>query len=194
MVTGAEFAAFMKKVPEDVIVCVDEAYVEFVRGEDFPDTLSYIREGRAVVMLRTFSKIYGLAGLRVGYGVAHPELMDYINRVRQPFNVNTLAQIGAIAALDDNGHLERTRENNAKGLQYLMTELKKLGFDCVDTEANFFLVKVGNGKAIYDALLKKGVIVRPMASYNMPEYIRITVGLPEENKRFMDAFKEVTRL
>ncbi len=192
-VTGAEFDAFMKKVPEDVIVCVDEAYVEFVRGADFPDTLYYIKEGRAVVMLRTFSKIYGLAGLRVGYGVAHPEIMDFINRVRQPFNVNTLAQIGAIAALDDRVHLERTRENNAKGLQYLFTELRKLGFECVDTEANFFLVKVGNGKAVYEALLKKGVIVRPMASYNMPEYIRITVGLPEENKRFLDAFREVTR-
>ena len=191
MVTGAEFSDFMEKVPENVIVCVDEAYYEFVRSKDFPDTLSYIKEGRPVVMLRTFSKIYGLAGLRIGYGVAHPELMDYMNRVRQPFNVNSLAQAAAIAALDDVEHLERTRQNNAVGLAYLFGELSKLGFECVDTEANFFLVRVGDGKGVYDALLRKGVIVRPMASYNMPEYIRVTVGLPEENKRFLEAFMEV---
>lgn len=193
MVTGAEFAEFMEKVPEGVIVCVDEAYYEFVRGEDFPDTLSYIKDGRAVVMLRTFSKIYGLAGLRVGYGVSHPDIVGFMDRVRQPFNVNTPAQAAAMAALDDREHVERTRENNARGLQYLMGELRGMGCECVDTEANFFLVRVGDGKGVYESLLKKGVIVRPMASYGMPEYIRITVGLPEENRRFINAFRETVR-
>ncbi len=193
IVTAKEFGRFMKDIPEDVIVCVDEAYREFVRSPDFPDTLGHIREGRPILLLRTFSKIYGLAGLRIGYGVAPPQMIDYMNRVRQPFNVNSLAQAAAIAALGDNGHLERTRENNAKGLQYLFKEVRSLGFECVDTEANFFLIKVNDGKRFYNALLRKGVIVRPMASYNLPEYIRVTVGLPEENERFIRAFSEVIR-
>lgn len=193
MVDAAEFAEFMKKVPEDVVVCVDEAYFEFVGSGDFPDTLSYIKEGRAVLLLRTFSKIYGLAGLRVGYGVAHPDLVDYLNRVRQPFNVNSLAQLAALAALDDTEHLENTKQNNRKGLLYLFDEMKKIGLECVPTEANFFLIKVGDGKRVYNELLRRGVIVRPMASYNLPEYIRVTVGLPEENRRFLNAFKEVVR-
>ncbi len=191
IVSAGEFSDFMKRVPEDVVVCVDEAYFEFVESGEFPDTLSYIREGRPVLLLRTFSKIYGLAGLRIGYGVAHPSLIDYLNRVRQPFNVNTLAQLAAIAALDDSAHLERTKANNSEGLKYLFSELDALGLECVPTHANFFLIKVGDGKRIYDGLLKKGVIVRPMASYNLPEYIRVTVGLPEENRRFMEAFREV---
>lgn len=191
VVTDAEFREFMKAVPEDVIVCMDEAYYEFVKGPDFPDTLSYIKAGAPVLMLRTFSKIYGLAGLRVGYGVAHPDMMDYMNRVRQPFNVNSLAQAAALAALDDGEHLERTRRNNEEGLRFLVGELRARGFECVDTEANFFLVRVGDGRGVYDALLRKGVIVRPMASYSLPEYIRVTVGLPDENKRFLTSFLEV---
>lgn len=191
IVSAGEFSEFMKRVPEDVVVCVDEAYFEFVGSNEFPDTLSYIKEGRAVLLLRTFSKIYGLAGLRVGYGVAHPSLVDYLNRVRQPFNVNSLAQLAAMAALDDASHLERTKENNRKGLKYLFGEIAKLGLECVPTEANFFLIKVGDGKKVYDGLLKRGVIVRPMASYNLPEYIRVTVGLPGENRRFIETFKEV---
>ena len=191
MVSGEEFREFMKSVPEGVIVCMDEAYYEFVTATDFPDTLSYVKEGAPVLVLRTFSKIYGLAGLRVGYGVANAGIMDYMNRVRQPFNVNSLAQIAAMAALEDTAHIERTRQNNAEGLKFLLGELRANGFECVDTQANFFLVKVGDGRGVYDALLRKGVIVRPMASYNLPEYIRITVGLPEENRRFLESFKAV---
>ena len=191
MVSGEEFREFMKSVPEGVIVCMDEAYYEFVTAPDFPDTLSYIKEGAPILVLRTFSKIYGLAGLRVGYGVANSGIMDYMNRVRQPFNVNSLAQVAAMAALEDKAHLEKTRQNNSEGLKFLLGELRALGFECVDTQANFFLVKVGDGKGVYDALLRKGVIVRPMASYNLPEYIRITVGLPEENRRFLESFKAV---
>lgn len=193
MVTEKEFGRFLKEVPEDVILCVDEAYREFVRSPEFPDTLGHIRDGRPILCLRTFSKIYGLAGLRIGYGVAHPQMVDYMNRVRQPFNVNSLAQVAAIAALGDGAHLERTRANNAEGLKYLFKEVRSLGFECVDTEANFFLIKVNDGKKVYNALLRKGVIVRPMASYNLPEYIRVTVGLPEENERFVKAFSEAVR-
>jgi histidinol-phosphate aminotransferase len=191
LVSGEEFMEFMRSVPESVIVCMDEAYYEFVTASDFPDTLSYVKEGAPILVLRTFSKIYGLAGLRVGYGVANPGIMDYMNRVRQPFNVNSLAQVAAMAALEDNAHLEKTRLNNSEGLKFLLGELRAMGFECVDTQANFFLVKVGDGKGVYDALLRKGVIVRPMASYSLPEYIRITVGLPEENRRFLESFKAV---
>lgn len=187
IVTEEELKRFMGKVPDDVIVCLDEAYFEFVESSEFPRTIRYILEGRAIVMLRTFSKIYGLAGLRIGYGVARPDIIDYMNRVRQPFNVNSLAQAAALAALDDEGHLRRTRENNRDGLKFLFTELKRAGFECVPTQANFFLVKVGNGQGVYNALLKKGVIVRPMGSYGLSEFIRVTIGLPDENKRFLTA-------
>ncbi len=195
IVTRAEFDRFMKRVPEDVVVCVDEAYFEFVKSKEFPDAMGYMREGRPVLLLRTFSKIYGLAGLRIGYGVANPWMIDYMNRVRQPFNVNSIAQVAALAALDDTEHLTRTRANNAEGLKCLFREVKKLGFECVPTEANFFLIRLnpGDGKRVYNELLKKGVIVRPMASYNMPDYIRVTVGLPEENKRFIEAFSQLLR-
>ncbi len=195
IVTRAEFDRFMKKVPDDVVVCVDEAYFEFVESKEFPDTIGFIKEGRPVLLLRTFSKIYGLAGLRIGYGVANPSMIDYMNRVRQPFNVNSLAQTAAQAALDDVDHLSKTRANNAAGLKYLFEEVNGLGFECVPTEANFFLIRLnpGDGPRVYNDLLKKGVIVRPMASYNMPDYIRVTVGLPEENKRFIEAFAQVAR-
>jgi len=187
MVTGAELDAFISSMPERVIVCVDEAYVEYVRSAGFPDTLSHIRAGRPVLLLRTFSKIYGLAGLRVGYGVSHPDIIGYMSRVRQPFNVNSLAQVAALAALDDDAHVSASRENNEKGLNFLFEGLRKLKLKYVDTEANFFLIKVGDGRGVYEALLREGVIVRPMASYGLPEYIRVTVGLPGENERFLDA-------
>lgn len=193
IVGAGEFDRFMQELPEGVIVCVDEAYREFVRNSDFPDAMGYVKDNRPVVVLRTFSKIYGLAGLRIGYGAAPAEMIDYMNRVRQPFNVNTLAQAAALAALDDHEHLERTLANNRAGLEYLFKELGALGCECVPTEANFFLIKVGDGKKVYDGLLRKGVIVRPMASYGLPEYIRVTVGLPKEQERFVRAFAEVVR-
>jgi histidinol-phosphate aminotransferase len=191
MVSAGELRKFMDSVPDGTIVCIDEAYYEFAKSPDFPDSLEYVREGRAAVVLRTFSKTHGLAGIRIGYGIAHPDIIDYMNRVRQPFNVNTLAQVAAIAALEDTEHLKRSRENNASGLKFLFGELKKLNYECVPTEANFFLVKVGGGKAVYEALLAKGVIVRSMQGFGLGEYIRVTVGLPEENRRFIEAFREV---
>lgn len=191
MVTETELDRFMGQIPDDVIVCLDEAYYEFVTDDSFPDSVKYVREGRPVLVLRTFSKIYGLAGLRVGYGVASPELIKYMDRVRQPFNVNSLAQAAAIAALDDTLHVERSRECNTEGIRFMTGELTSLGYVCVPTQANFLLVKVGDGKRIYDGLLKKGIIVRPMQGYGLGEYIRINTGTTEENKRFIEAFKEV---
>lgn len=191
IVSGAAFERFLKRVPDGVIVCMDEAYIEYVRSPEFPDSLKYVREGWPVVVLRTFSKIYGLAGLRIGYGVAHPEITDYINRVRQPFNVNSLAQVAALAALDDAGHLDNSVANNTKGLEYLLNAMDELGYECVPTEANFLLIKVGDGKGVYERLLKKGVIVRPMASYGLDKYIRVTVGLPDELRRFVDELSAV---
>jgi histidinol-phosphate aminotransferase len=191
IVTTGEFRKFMDSVPEETIVCIDEAYYEFVTSPEFPDSLEYIKEGRAVVILRSFSKTYGLAGLRVGYGISHPDIIDYMNRVRQPFNVNSLAQVAALAALEDKEHLNRTLDNNASGLKYLFLELKKLNYECVPTEANFFLLKVGDGRAVFHALASKGVIVRPMHSFGLSEYIRVSVGLPEENRRFIKTFREV---
>lgn len=189
IVRAKELKRFLLVLPKDVIVCMDEAYFEFVNDKNFPDSLSFVKEGLPVVVLRTFSKIYGLAGLRIGYGIADAGIIDYLGRVRQPFNVNSLAQAGALAALKDTAHLVKTQKVNADGIRYLFGELKSLGYECVDTEANFFLVKVGDGRGIYDALLKKGVIVRPMNSYGLGEYIRITVGLPAENRRFIKEMK-----
>ncbi|MBI5598987.1 MAG: histidinol-phosphate transaminase [Deltaproteobacteria bacterium] len=188
IVKEAELRRFLDRTPENVIVCIDEAYCEFVTSAEFPDSLAYLKEGRAVIVLRTFSKVYGLAGLRVGYGVSHPAVIAYLDRVRQPFNVNSLAQAAATAALDDVEHVKRVRENNIQGLSYLFGEFSKMGYACVPTEANFFLVKVGDGEAVYKALLKEGVIVRPLKNYGLPEHIRVTVGTQTENRRFMDAF------
>jgi histidinol-phosphate aminotransferase len=192
IVTSKELDGFLEKVPEDVIVCVDEAYYEFVRDESYPDTLECVKRGeRPIILLRTFSKVYGLAGLRIGYGVAHPQVTDYLNRVRQPFNVNGPAQAAALASLEDSEHLEKTLRNNAAGLEYLYRKVSSMGLEYVESEANFFMIKVGDGKRVYEGLLKKGVIVRPMASYGLGEYIRVTVGLPEENERFVAALKDV---
>ncbi len=187
-----EFESFLSSVPDDIIVVLDEAYCEYVTDSEFPSGIEYRNRGKMVVVLRTFSKIYGLAGLRIGYGIANTELINNMNKVRQPFNVNSLAQIGARAALNDRKHVEMSRENNRNGIDYLFDELQNLGYFCLPTQANFFLIKVGNNAAeIYERLLRKGVIVRPMKGYCLDEYIRVTVGLPEENRKFIVAFQEV---
>jgi histidinol-phosphate aminotransferase len=162
-----------------------------VEDPDYPDSIAALRQDRPIVVLRTFSKIYGLAGLRLGYGVSHPDLIDMMNRVRAPFNVNSLAQAAAMAALDDEEHVRRTREVNRTGMAYLKAELERLGLECVPSWANFLMVKVGNGVRVYEALLRLGVIVRPIGFYGFPEYVRVTVGLPEENERFAAALREV---
>jgi len=191
MVDQFEIDAFMAKVPDHVVVCFDEAYLELVRPDYRADVLKYIREGRKVVSLRTFSKSYGLAGLRIGYVIAPRECIELLNRVRQPFNVNSMALSAAVAALDDDAHLAKTRRMVAAGLSLLGNSFRRMGLDYVDGVANFLLVKVGDGRAVFEALKKHGVIVRPMDVYGLPEYIRVTVGKSVENKKFLNGLREV---
>jgi len=183
LVSQAEIDRFMARVPERVIVVFDEAYYEFL--PEPPDTLKYVREGRNVVVLRTFSKIQGLASLRVGYGLARPEIIDVLGKTRQPFNSNGIAQAGALAGLLDEEHQQKTREITWQGRDLLQTAFAALGLEFVPSHANFVLVKVGDGRATFSALLKKGVIVRDMAAYGLPEWIRVSVGTMPQNERFL---------
>jgi histidinol-phosphate aminotransferase len=188
-----EWEEFLGAVPAHVIVVMDEAYFEFVEDTAYPDSLAAHGKGRALITLRTFSKIYGLAGLRIGFGVAHPELIEVMNRVRQPFNVSSLGQIAALAALDDEQHVARTQQCNREGMAYLRAQCARLGLEFVPSWANFLLIRVGNGKRVYEALLRAGVIVRPMNVYGFPEHVRVTIGTAEENARFVDAMEHVLR-
>jgi histidinol-phosphate aminotransferase len=181
---------FIAAVPPSVVVVLDEAYIELLDGRRRPDTLKYIHEGRPVILLRTFSKTYGLAGLRIGYAVAAPECVKLLHRVRQPFNVNAMAQAAALAALEDDAHVERTREMTAEGLAYLARAFDELGLEYVPSAANFVLVKVGRGRELFDALRRQGVIVRPVDNYGLPEFVRITVGTRAENERLVDALRK----
>jgi histidinol-phosphate aminotransferase len=169
---------------------MDEAYIDFL--ENPADLLPLVRSLKKpnLLLMRTFSKIYGLAGLRLGYGVGHPELIAALEKVRQPFNINSLIQAGAIAALDDEEHLERTKQNNAEGLAYFAEQLKSLQLEFAPSAANFILVKVGNGQKVFEAMQRAGVITRPMGGYKLPEWIRITIGTPEENRRCLAALQE----
>jgi histidinol-phosphate aminotransferase len=180
---------FVRALPDHVICAVDEAYAEYV--ETPPDLRPLIREGRKIVCLRTFSKIYGLAALRVGYGYASPEIVALLNRVRQPFNVNAIAQAAALAALDDREFTERCARENRAGLAQLETGLRALGLDVVPSVANFLLAKVGDGPRVFDALQRRGMIVRPLQPYKLPEWIRITVGTRAQNERLLADLKAV---
>ncbi len=191
MVDGAAIDRFMRMAPDHVIVCFDEAYIELVPPEKQPDTLKYVREGRKVVLLRTFSKTYGLAGLRLGYAVAPGECVALLNRVRQPFNVNAMAQAAAVAALDDDAYVERTRKMLAKGIEYLQSQFRKMKLPCIPAVANFIMVDVGKGREVFAALQREGVIVRPMDGYGLPQYVRITVGTMAENRKCIAALKRV---
>src|SRR6267143_1911322 len=174
------------------IVIFDEAYIEFAMAADFPDAFSYIRQGRKVIVLRTFSKAASLAGLRVGYGVADADAISLMNRIRQPFNVNSLAQAAALAALEDDNHVLECVRMIEAGRHYLYDEFKGLGIRYVPSRANFILVDVGRSASdIYQRLLKEGVIVRPMTPFGMESALRVTVGTPEENRRLVKALKTV---
>jgi histidinol-phosphate aminotransferase len=182
MNTKDEMDRFLAKVPDHVLVCVDEAYFEYVTRADYPDSLDSLHEGKNILALRTFSKIYGLAGLRIGYGVTKPEVAELMNKVRQPFNTNSLGQVGALAALADRKHVEKSVTMNNEGKQLLYREFDRLGVTYIPTETNFILFESkGDSKSLYEALLKKGIIIRPMG----PQRLRVTIGLPEENKRFV---------
>ena len=188
-----EWERFLGKLPPDLLLIVDEAYFEYVQDPAYPDSLRYHAADRAILTLRTFSKLYGLAGLRIGYGVGSKELVDMMQRVRQPFNVNAAAQWAALAALDDIDHVKRSLEVNRQGIEYLQTEFIRLGLQFVSSDANFILVRVGKGQAVFKQLLRQGVIVRPMEGYRFPEHVRVTVGTMEENRKFVDALQRVIK-
>ncbi len=183
--TKTEMDRFMKKVPEGVLVIVDEAYYEYVESKEYPDSFTYLKANRNILMLRTFSKMYGLAGLRIGYGIAAASLIEEMNKVRQPFNVNSLAQTAAIEALRDENHIRRVKQLNIREKKFLYKEFEKMGVSFVPSEANFIYVTFNEDVAgnIYEKMLKHGVIVRPMG----PNAIRITTGLQGENKKLVKA-------
>jgi len=192
-VNQKEVGEFMKGLPRNLIVYFDEAYYELALKRDFPKTLKYLKRNN-VIISRTFSKAYGLSGLRVGYGISSPKIIDYLNRVREPFNVNTLAQVAAFSALDDREHLARTRRMLQEGKSYLYKSLKELNLTFIESVTNFILIKVGpRAEVIYQRLLRKGVIVRNMQAWGMNNFLRVTIGTMPENKRFIKALKAVTR-
>ena len=184
--------AFLQALREDVVVVLDEAYTEYVSHEDFPDGVAWLVEFPNLIVTRTFSKIYGLAGLRIGYGMASASLIDLVSRVRHPFNVSMPALAAAEAALDDVEFLRRSRENNAQGLAQLTAGFEALGLDYIPSAGNFITVDLRrNGGEIYQKLLESGVIVRPVANYGLPAHLRVTVGTSEENKRFLRVLEKV---
>jgi histidinol-phosphate aminotransferase len=188
-VGAAAFDRFAAALPDDVVLLVDECYVDFARRPDFPNTLAWVARRPGTLSIRTFSKIAGLAGLRVGFGVADPELAGWLERARHPFNVNVLAEAAALAALDDREHLERTLRTNAEGLDFLARELGALGVEVWPSDANFLLARAG--RDVYPRLLREGVIVRPLAGFGLPDHVRITVGLPEENEKLVKALRRL---
>jgi histidinol-phosphate aminotransferase len=190
-----ELQEFLAAVPPTVTVVLDEAYIDFVDDPRVPSGLNYLAEDRPLVGLRTFSKAYGLAGLRIGYGYGPSELVDCLNRLRLPFNVNRLAQAGARAALEDGEFLARTRALVSQGRDFLCGALTRLGLEFVPTQANFVLIRVPRpGREVYQAMLPHGVIIRAMDAYGLPDYIRVNMGLPEENRRFLEALIKVLGL
>lgn len=184
-------ARLVEQTPPHVLLALDEAYVEFL--EDPLDLLSLIKSGEKpnLLLMRTFSKIYGLAGLRLGYGIGVPETIAALEKIRQPFNINGVAQAAALAALDDSEHMNRTRANNTAGLKAFEVAFQEMGLEFVPSAANFILVRVGNGQDVFARLQKLGVIVRPMGGYQLPEWIRISVGTASENSRCLAALKKI---
>jgi histidinol-phosphate aminotransferase len=190
LVSREELIHFVNQVPDDVLLVLDEAYIEFL---DAPlDLSALVRSGARsnLILMRTFSKIYGLAGLRIGYGIGHPEFITALEKVRQPFNANLLAQTAALAALDDDDHVRKTRSNNFGGLEFFAQAFRALKLEYVPSAANFILVRVGDGLSVFAAMQQQGVITRPMAGYQLPEWIRISVGTPRENERCLAALKK----
>jgi histidinol-phosphate aminotransferase len=183
-----EFDRLMEKLPDGILVIADEAYVEYVTDPEYADSMKHFREGRDILILRTFSKMYGLAGLRIGYGVASEDIIAGINRLRPPFNTGSLAQKAALSALQDEAHVRYTREINEQGKKYLCRELDSLGLEYAPTEANFLYIPVPfDSGALYNKLLGQGVIIRPAGQRE----VRVTIGLPAENERFIKALKTV---
>lgn len=181
LVKQAEIDRFIDRLPDHVVAVFDEAYYEFL--EEAPDTLRYVREGRNVCVMRTFSKAQGLSALRIGYGFAPPHIAGLLNRSRQPFNANAIAQAAALAAINDQEHIEATVQNNKEGIAFFENAFEQRNWEFIPSHANFVLVKVGDGDHVFQELLKKGVIVRAMRGYKLPEWVRISVGTPPQNQR-----------
>lgn len=186
---ASDFEKLMKNISGDILVVADEAYFEYVSDTDYPATLEYFRSGKNILILRTFSKIYGLAGLRIGYGIANKEIVTAMNRVRAPFNTSAPAQRAALAALGDRGHLTYSKDINETGKKFLYGELKSMGIKYVPTEANFIYILVDNAASIYEKLLGLGIIIRPIGQNS----VRVTIGLPDENKKFIEALGSVLK-
>ena len=185
-----EVRAFLEAVPKDVVVVLDEAYNEYLPPAERVDTAAWIADFPNLVVTRTFSKIFGLAGLRVGYALASAEIADLMNRVRQPFNVNNLAIAAAVAALDDHLFVAESYELNRRGMEQLVGGLKRLGLEHIPSHGNFVTFKAGDGAAVNQKLLKQGVIVRPIGGYGLPEWLRVTIGTEPENVRFLEALEK----
>jgi len=187
-----DFERFIERVPGNVLIAVDEAYFEYIDDPEYPDSSCYQESHDNIVTMRTFSKIYGLAGLRIGYAIGPAEIIEDLNRIRPPFNANTLAQVAALAALDDTEHLNRSRVANRRGLDFLQKAISGLDLETVPSWANFILVALPtDGREFFEALLREGVIVRPLAGYGLPRHVRISVGTQAENERLIHAMKRV---
>ncbi|NIT14068.1 MAG: histidinol-phosphate transaminase [Candidatus Dadabacteria bacterium] len=192
MVTKQELEWFLEMVPEEIIILVDEAYFEYVDSEDYPNSLDYQKSRDSIITVRTFSKIYGLAGIRLGYGVGSEDIISYMNRVREPFNVNSLAQTAGISALRDYEHVNKSIQINDEGKKYMQTEFDKMGIKHFDSYTNFILIDLqADPIPIYNELIKQGVIVRPVGGYGLNTHLRISIGLMEQNVRFITALKNL---
>jgi len=189
-VGGDALEAFLGRVPSDVLVVLDEAYTEYLSEQQRYDSLAWLDRFPNLLVSRTMSKVYGLAGLRVGYAIGHPDVVDLMNRVRQPFNVSSIALAAAAAALGDEEFLARSADLNRRGMVQLTEAFTELSLEWIPSAGNFVTFKVGNAAAVNLSLLRQGVIVRPLAGYGMPEWLRVTIGLPEENARFLAALRE----
>jgi histidinol-phosphate aminotransferase len=183
---------FIESLPPQLIVVIDEAYFEYVQDDDFPDAGQWLGDFPNLIVTRTFSKAYGLAALRVGYGLSHPDIADLLNRVRQPFNVDSFAQAAALAAMQDTEHLRRSVEVNDQGMRQLVAGIERLGLDYIPSAGNFLTIDLGRDASSFDqALLQLGVVTRPVANYGLPNHLRVSIGLGEENARFLDALEQV---
>ena len=193
IVTQCEIDEFMEKVPPHVIVVFDEAYQEYVDAADYPDTIRYVLEGRNVIITRTFSKVYGLAGLRIGYGIANKTLIEYLLHTQPPFHCDLLSLVAAMASLEDQEHVKKSQQVNAQGKEYLYRSFEALGVECLPSQANFImLVNLKHPvQSIDQALLSRGVIIRPTDPFDISEALRVTIGTPEDNQRLVVAFEEV---
>jgi histidinol-phosphate aminotransferase len=185
--------SFIRDIPETTIIVLDEAYVEYVTEPDYPNSIPWIEKYPNLVITRTFSKVYGLAGLRIGYSVSHPDISDLLNRVRQPFNTNTLAQVAAEAALADQAHIDMSVDSNARGMQQITTALQRMGLDYIPSVGNFVSFKTELAEEqVYQSLLQEGIIIRPISNYDLPDYLRVTIGSEQQNNRFLQALSKIT--